>query len=43
MFLNLEGLTEGDWLNRDTRRVSLDDLDKWSKALFSGIKKREKN
>lgn len=42
MFLNLEGLTEGDWLNRETRTVSLDDLEKWSNALFRGIKKREK-
>ena len=43
MFLNLEGLTEGEWLNREIRPISLDDLDKWSKALFGGIKKREKN
>lgn len=41
-FLNLEGLTEGDWLNREIRPVSLDDLDEWSTALFSGIRKREK-
>jgi hypothetical protein len=42
MFLNLEGLTEGEWLNREIRPISLDDLEKWSKALFGGIKKREK-
>lgn len=41
-FLNLEGLTEGDWLNREIRSVSLDDLDEWSTALYSGIRKREK-
>ena len=41
-FLNLEGLTEGDWLNREIRPVSLDDLDEWSTALYSGIQKREK-
>jgi len=41
-FLNLEGLTEGDWLNREIRPVSLDDLDEWSTALYSGIRKREK-
>lgn len=41
-FLNIEGLTEGDWLNREIRPVSLDDLDEWSTALYSGIRKREK-
>jgi len=41
-FLNIEGLTEGDWLNREIRPVSLDDLDEWSVALYSGIRKREK-
>ena len=41
-FLNLEGLTKGEWLNREIRPVSLDDLDEWSAALYSGIKKREK-
>ena len=41
-FINLEGLTEDEWLNREVCPISLDDLDKWSTALFSGIRKREK-
>lgn len=42
-FINIEGLTEEEWLNREVEPVNPDDIERWSRALYLGIRKRQKN
>jgi ABC-type dipeptide/oligopeptide/nickel transport system ATPase component len=42
VFLNIEGMTEEEWLNREIVPVSPDDIREWSLALFRGIRNRSK-
>lgn len=41
-FINIEGLTEEEWLNREVEPVNPDDIERWSNALYAGIRKRQK-
>lgn len=41
-FINIEGLTEEEWLNREVEPVNPDDIERWSRALYLGIRKRQK-
>lgn len=43
VFINIDGLTEEEWLNREIVPVSPDDLREWALALFRGIRKRQKS
>lgn len=42
VFLNIEGMTEEEWLNREIVPVSPDDIREWALALFRGIRNRSK-
>lgn len=41
-FINIEGMSEEEWLNREIKPVSPEDLKKWSSALHRAIAAREK-
>lgn len=41
-FINIEGLTEEEWLNREVEPVEPEDIEKWSRALYLGIRNRQK-
>lgn len=41
-FINIDGMTEEEWLNREIVPVTPDELKNWSSALYAAIGKREK-
>lgn len=41
-FLNIEGMTEEEWVNREITPISPDDLEAWADALFKTIRDRSK-
>ena len=41
-FINIEGLTEEEWLNRKIEPVEPDVLQKWASELFDAVRDREK-
>ena len=41
-FINIEGMSEEEWLNREIKPVSPEDLRNWSSALYRAIAAREK-
>lgn len=41
-FVNIDGMTEEEWLNREIVPVTPDELKNWSSALYVAIGKREK-
>jgi len=41
-FINIEGMSEEEWLNREIKPVSPEDLRNWSSALHRAIAAREK-
>jgi archaellum biogenesis ATPase FlaH len=41
-FINIDGMTCDEWMNREVVPVMPDELDKWASALFRGIRDREK-
>lgn len=43
VFINIEGMTEEEWLNREIVPVDPEDIKQWASALFRGIRKREKS
>lgn len=42
-FINIEGLSEKDWVNRKIIPVNPEDLEKWADELFLAIRERSKN
>lgn len=42
VFMNVEGMTEEEWLNREVVPVAPDEIEKWSLALFKGIQDRQR-
>jgi len=40
-FINIEGMNEEEWLNREIVPVNPDDLEKWADDLFAAIRDRE--
>jgi predicted ATPase len=41
-FINIEGLTEEEWLNRDVEPLDPEVLNKWAVELFCAVRDREK-
>ena len=41
-FINIEGMSEEQWLTRDIIPVEPKDLDSWATALFKAVRDREK-
>lgn len=41
-FINIEGLSEKDWVNREILPIDPEDLEKWADELFKAIRDRSK-
>lgn len=43
VFINIEGMTKDEWLNREIVAVTPDEIQNWSLALYKAIRKRQKS